>query len=71
MSDPASVRGYRPSQVAPLDEENDEREVVRLANLERYISRAQAGLPIFDDPVSVPLLPSFVTDSTTAGFRHL
>ena len=70
MSDPASVRGYRPSHRAPVDLENDEREVVRLANLERYVVRAQAGLPIFEDIGMVQLAPSRIT-SGGLGFSHL
>ncbi len=47
-----SVRGFRPSQFGLLDEEREEAEVVRLANLEVYSKRASAGLPIFEE---VPL----------------
>ena len=50
MSEYRSVlRGYRPSRLTRYDSGEDEAEVVRLANLERYIMRARAGLPIFDD----------------------
>jgi hypothetical protein len=49
MSDPVTVRGYRPSRRVPSEEGSEERERVRLANLERYMLRARAGLPIFDE----------------------
>jgi hypothetical protein len=50
MSDLGPVfRGFRPSRVSPYSREDNFGEVLRLANLERYIRRAQAGLPIFDD----------------------
>lgn len=53
MSDTGPVmRGCRPSRI--LSRDNDgECEVIRLANLERYILRANAGLPIFEDPPSM------------------
>ena len=44
------VRGYRPGRHSPEGPNLVSRESVRLANLERYVLRAQAGLPIFDDP---------------------
>lgn len=50
MSGPVTVRGYRPSRCMPCEEGGDERERVRLANLERYMMRARAGLPIFEEP---------------------
>ena len=42
------VRGYRPGRYG-LDENEGEDQQVRLANLELYSQRAQAGLPIFDE----------------------
>lgn len=44
------IRGYRPSAFGLPEEESDEAEVVRLANLEVYAKRASAGLPIFEEP---------------------
>ena len=43
------VRGYRPGRQSAEGPDLSGRESVRLANLERYVLRAQAGLPIFDD----------------------
>lgn len=43
------VRGYRPGRCSMEGPNVGGREAVRLANLERYVLRAQAGLPIFDD----------------------
>ena len=43
------VRGYRPGRRSVDGPNLGGREAVRLANLERYVLRAQAGLPIFDD----------------------
>jgi len=37
---------------------------VRLANLERYVLRAQAGLPIFDDADDLKLPPAGQGKST-------
>jgi hypothetical protein len=42
------VRGYRPGRYG-LDDNEGEDQQVRLANLELYSQRAQAGLPIFDE----------------------
>ncbi len=51
MSDTVpAVRGYRPSRYSPFEDDVAQRETVRLANLERYIVRARAGMPIFDEP---------------------
>jgi len=44
-----SVRGCRPSRRGAVDEDCEEAELVRLANIEVYARRASAGLPIFDD----------------------
>lgn len=54
------VRGYRPS--CTVRPETDERahEPARLANLERYMMRARAGMPIFDSdeaPLHSPTYP--------------
>jgi hypothetical protein len=53
-----AVRGYRPSRFTPLEEDMVQRETLRLANLERYIVRARAGMPIFDDheQLSMPMI---------------
>jgi hypothetical protein len=42
------VRGYRPGRYG-LDEDEGEDQQVRLANVEVYSRRAQAGLPIFEE----------------------
>ena len=42
-------RGCRPGRRAFDMPNNSGREAVRLANLQRYMLRAQAGLPIFDE----------------------
>lgn len=44
------VRGYRPSRMSGYQPERGDCEVVRLANLQRYMLRAQAGLPLFEEP---------------------
>lgn len=50
MSESGPVfRGYRPSRFAGSPSDDGYSEMLRIANLERYIRRAQAGLPIFDD----------------------
>jgi hypothetical protein len=43
------IRGYRPSVFGLPEDECEEAEIIRLANLELYARRASAGLPIFDD----------------------
>ena len=43
------IRGCRPSRRGLAEEDSDEAELVRLANIELYAKRASAGLPIFDD----------------------
>jgi len=51
MSDPGFVvRGYRPSRAARSEEDDTGSDIVRLANLERYMLRARAGMPIFEEP---------------------
>lgn len=60
------VRGYRPGRRS-LDGPNvGGRESVRLANLERYVLRAQAGLPIFDDADEAISLSAFAAKSSLA-----
>ena len=66
MSDPVPVRGYRPSRFMPLEEDDDGRESVRLANLERYVVRARAGMPIFDEPIQA-VFPPGARAQTSAG----
>lgn len=51
------MRGCRPSRVSGRDNDS-ECEVIRLANLERYVLRARAGLPIFDEPAAGELGPA-------------
>lgn len=43
------VRAYRPSQLAVVEQDNEEAEVIRLANLEIYAKRVLAGQPLFED----------------------
>ena len=44
-----SIRGCRPGRYGTPEEECDEAEVVRLANVEVYARRVRAGLPLFED----------------------
>ena len=44
-----AIRGSRPSRYGLPEEASEEAEVIRLANIEQYTRRAQAGLPIFDE----------------------
>jgi hypothetical protein len=44
------IRGCRPGKYSIPEEECDEAEVVRLANVEAYARRVRAGLPIFEEP---------------------
>lgn len=44
------IRGCRPGRYGTSDEECDEAEVVRLANVEVYARRVRAGLPLFEEP---------------------
>ena len=57
MDGTRSIRGYRPSCLCEVDSQGDEAELVRLANVKIYTARAQAGLPIFDDPEDAPGRP--------------
>jgi hypothetical protein len=43
-----SIRAFRPSRYAPADECEEELQREKLANMELYASRAEAGLPLFD-----------------------
>ena len=58
------VRGYRPGRRSAEGPNLGGREAVRLANLERYVLRAQAGLPIFDDADDLKLPPAGQGKST-------
>ncbi len=44
------IRGCRPGRYGVPDEECDEAEAVRLANVEAYAKRVRAGLPLFEEP---------------------
>ena len=66
MSDPGSVRGFRPSSIVPYEEDCEARELVRLANLEKYVVRAKAGMPIFEEPTYV-VFPSGGVADQVAG----
>jgi hypothetical protein len=44
-----AMRAYRPSLLSEHEPDRIESEVIRLANLERYIRRARAGLPLFEE----------------------
>ena len=44
------IRGGRPGRYGASEDECDEAEVVRLANVELYARRVSAGLPIFEEP---------------------
>ena len=58
-----SVRAFRPSRMAGLDEEeqNLEQELSRRVNIERYAQRVRDGLPLFDS------LPSSKRQQPTLG----
>ena len=43
------LRAYRPGRMAGAGGGEEEGEAIRLANLELYIRRARAGLPIFEE----------------------
>lgn len=58
------VRGYRPGRRSAEGPNLGGREAVRLANLERYVLRAQAGLPIFDDADNLKHPPASQGKST-------
>ena len=45
------VRGYRPSRYGLTEDDCDEAELVRLANIQLYAERVSAGLPIFEDNI--------------------
>ena len=45
------IRGGRPGRYGATEDDCDEAEVVRLANVELYARRVSAGLPIFEEPV--------------------
>jgi hypothetical protein len=68
MSDTVpAVRGYRPSRFAPLEDDLAQRETLRLVNLERYIVRARAGMPIFDEneQLSLPMIGQDQPEAST------
>ena len=41
------IRGYRPGRYGLPEEEDDQAQVTRMANVEIYAKRVKAGLPIF------------------------
>ena len=43
------VRAYRPSLYGMPDQDNEDAEIIRLANLELYAKRARAGQPVFGE----------------------
>jgi hypothetical protein len=49
-----SVRAYRPSRCVSHEQFEDDAERDRLANLALYALRAEAGLPLFDQPAAEP-----------------
>ncbi len=49
------IRGGRPGRYGSSDDECDEAEVVRLANVELYARRVSVGLPIFEEPTIDPM----------------
>ena len=51
------MRGYRPSRRSRSVRDDDENDLVRLENLERYVLRARAGMPLFEEPEE-PILPA-------------
>jgi hypothetical protein len=49
-----SIRAFRPSHYGQADEYVEEVQLEKLANLEVYAHRAEAGLPLFEDPCGIP-----------------
>jgi hypothetical protein len=43
------IRAFRPSRYGLPDDQTEEAEMIRLANVEVYTKRASAGLPIFEE----------------------
>ena len=43
------VRAYRPSLFGMPEQDNEDAEIIRLANLELYAKRARAGQPVFGE----------------------
>ena len=58
------IRGGRPGRYGASEDECDEAEVVRLANVELYARRVSAGLPIFEEPADAVV--GLVTGSTAS-----
>ena len=44
------IRGSRPGRYGLTEDNGDEAEIVRMANVELYARRVRAGLPIFEEP---------------------
>ncbi len=44
-----TVRAYRPSRFGTIEQNNEDAEMIRLANLKLYANRVNAGRPIFDE----------------------
>lgn len=45
-----SLRAYRPSRFVDIEPEDNDNSIAKQSNLELYISRAAAGMPLFDAP---------------------
>ncbi|MDY7009712.1 MAG: hypothetical protein SVV80_03035 [Planctomycetota bacterium] len=43
------IRGFRPGRYGLPEEETEEDQILRMANVEIYAERVRAGLPIFRD----------------------
>ena len=57
------MRAFRPSQFASQDEVAEEVEEAKQANVRKYVTRAQAGLPLFgtDSQPIAPSIPQVLT----------
>jgi len=53
MAHERADRAYRPSRFTPREDFDELAQREREENLARYITRAQAGLPLFDSHVAV------------------
>lgn len=45
------IRGFRPGRCGLPEEDSEEDQMLRMANVEIYAERASAGLPIFMDAI--------------------
>ena len=65
MAHERAERAYRPSRFTHRDEFDELAQLEREENLSRYISRAQAGLPLFETNTA----PAAVATATVSAPR--